>query len=126
MSELTDREMLECEEKWEARKAELRQQYPDIAGEFKVFDAFVITEHGCNPREGEFSVGVSGIINGWVSKGDVDLIYEAVWNDLESLDLPEEGTTGFIAYESGERDDVFWNKFYRIVRAAATIGREGE
>lgn len=111
---------------WKEHEAELRQKYPGIEGEYKVFEVVVMTEHGCDPRKGEFSVHVSGLINGFVSKDDIDLIFEAVWNDLDSLNLPDEGMTEFIAYESGERQDVFWCKYFHIVRAAATIGKEKE
>lgn len=103
------------EEAWESRKAELLAQYPGIAGQYKVFKVYI--ETGRDPLEGDFSAHIAEIINRWVSRDDVDLIYEAIWSDAKLLNLPVDGDTELTVYESGEREDVFWNKFYRIATA---------
>jgi hypothetical protein len=46
---------------------------------------------------------------------DISLIKECIENNLEMIDLPEEGFTVILLKESGEWEDVFWNKYYEII-----------
>jgi hypothetical protein len=101
----------------DVRRAELKVLYPDIAGDHKVFKIFINTESGCAVERDEYSVAVSHIVNGWIEKDDMDLVLECVAEDVTELGLPEEGSTAFIAYESGEREGFAWNRFYRLVAA---------
>ena len=84
------------------------------AGANKVFEILISTECGCNTAEGEYSVSLVRMIDSWLDEDDMGLILECVENEIADLVLPEEGQTAFIVYESGERDDVFWNKYYLL------------
>lgn len=84
------------------------------AGAKKVFEILISTESGCNAAEGEYSVSLVRMIDSWLDEDDMGLILECVENEIADLVLPEEGQTTFIVYESGERDDVFWNKYYLL------------
>ena len=82
---------------------------------------FIRTEHGCDPHEGEYSLVLGSFIGGLdlSSTGGVDdisLIKDCIENNLESLNLPAEGTTEVVLRESGEWEDVFWHKYYEIER----------
>lgn len=107
------------EAQWEARKEELRAEYPDIAGNFKVFGVLVETEIGSDPADGDFSIGIHQIINGVIDEDDLEFISEAVAENASALNLKPEGQTEILAYESGEREDVFWHKYYRVVAIAS-------
>ena len=72
----------------------------------------VITEKGCDRKAGEFTVYITHLLNGWIGEDDHELIRECVWEDIEVC--PEEGGTEFVLEETGEREDVFWHKYYKI------------
>ena len=82
------------------------------------------TESGCNIQEGEYSMSIDNIMgsldisthNIEVGVDDVSLIKDAIENEFDFSKLPDEGMTEIILKESGEWEDVFWNKFYEIER----------
>lgn len=84
------------------------------AGAKKVFEILIGTESGCNTADGEYSVSLVRMIDSWLDEDDMGLILECVENEIADLVLPEEGQTAFIVYESGESEDVFWNKYYLL------------
>lgn len=76
-------------------------------------------EKGCNVEEGEYSLHLSGMtrpldIRDNNGTSDIDLIKDCVVNHLGEYELPTEGAVEFVLKESGEREDVFWNKYYVI------------
>jgi len=81
----------------------------------------IYTANGCKPKEGEYEIRILYVIgslditpNG--GNDDISLIQECIDNDLDFNKLPEEGFTEIILEESGEWEDVFWHKYYKIVR----------
>ena len=81
----------------------------------------IYTSTGCKPEEGEYQIKILGIIgelditpNGGAD--DISLIQECIDNNLDFDKLPEEGFTEIILKESGEWEDVFWHKYYEIIR----------
>jgi len=105
---------------------ELRAKYPDIAGSFNVYEVTIHTELGCKVEEGEYRVFINRVIRGAIGQDDFDKVAEAVAEEIDTLALPAEGATSFVVYESGEREDVFWSKFYRIDRATLAKANDGE
>lgn len=91
-----------------------RATLPGIAGSKKVFQVFITTERGCDIEEGEYGVTIINMFDSFIESGDFELIEEAVAEVIGDLTLPEEGQTPFIVYEAGEREDVFWNKYYLV------------
>lgn len=111
-------------EDWEAQCEQLRAQYPGIDGEFKVFDVMITTELDCKLEEGEYGVDICELVNGYVGEHDFGRIEDAVSEVIDTLNLPGEGQTIIRVYESGEREDVFWNSYWRV--AAPTPPTTGE
>ena len=105
----------EITEDWEAQREQLRAQYPGIDGEFKVFDVVITTELDCKLDEGEYGIDICELVNGCVGEHDFGRIKEAVSEVIDTLNLPDEGQTVVRVYESGEREDVFWNSYWRVV-----------
>ncbi|AZD86533.1 hypothetical protein C4K14_3709 [Pseudomonas chlororaphis subsp. aureofaciens] len=91
------------------------------AGAQKVFEITIETECGCDIEEGEYTVRVTHLLGNWLGEDDFSLIEEAVAEVIADLNLPEEGHTTFIAFESGERQDVFWTKWFEIVNVASVL-----
>lgn len=91
-----------------------RATLPGIAGYKKVFQVFITTECGCDIEEGEYGVTIINMLDSFLESGDFELIEEAIAEVISDLPLPEEGQTQFIVYEAGEREDVFWNKYYLV------------
>ncbi|KAA5842273.1 hypothetical protein F2A37_16530 [Pseudomonas chlororaphis] len=91
------------------------------AGAQKVFEITIETECGCDIEEGEYTVRVTHLLGNWLGEDDFSLIEEAVAEVIADLNLPEEGHTTFIAFESGERQDVFWTKWFEIVTVASVL-----
>lgn len=91
------------------------------AGAQKVFEITIETECGCDIKEGEYTVRVTHLLGNWLGDDDFSLIEEAVAEVIADLNLPEEGHTTFIAFESGERQDVFWTKWFEIVNVASVL-----
>ena len=82
---------------------------------------FIHIEHGCDPHEGEYSLVLGSFIGNLdlSSTGgadDISLIKDCVEENLESINLPAEGTAEVVLRESGEWEDVFWHKYYEIDR----------
>ena len=81
----------------------------------------IITESGCDPKQGEYTLLITGFLGmldisenmGGVD--DISLIQECIINEFDLDTLPEEGTTEIILEETGEREDVFWHKYYKII-----------
>jgi hypothetical protein len=96
------------------------------AGSNRVFEITIETEAGCDIDEGEYGVRVTNLLGSWLDSGDQGLIEDAVAEVVGDLALPEEGHTTFIAYESGERDDVFWNKYFLIAAMDAVTAKEAQ
>ncbi|UST60752.1 hypothetical protein [Pseudomonas moraviensis] len=91
------------------------------AGAEKVFEITIETECGCDITEGEYTVRVTHLLGNWLGDDDFSLIEEAVAEVIGELKLPEEGHTTFIAYESGERQDVFWTKWFEIATVESVL-----
>lgn len=91
------------------------------AGAEKVFEITIETECGCDIAEGEYTVRVTHLLGNWLGEDDFGLIKEAVAEVIADLTLPEEGHTTFIAYESGERQDVFWTKWFEIATVESAL-----
>ncbi|WDG45679.1 hypothetical protein [Pseudomonas chlororaphis] len=91
------------------------------AGAQKVFEITIETECGCDIEEGEYTVRITHLLGNWLGEDDFSLIEEAVAEVIADLNLPEEGHTTFIAFESGERQDVFWTKWFEIVTVASVL-----
>ena len=79
-----------------------------------IFKVNIITELDCDIDEGEYSIHIVDIIEGWVSEDDFNLIKECIEENIETIKLPKEGLTEIILKETGEREDVFWLKYYEI------------
>lgn len=89
------------------------------------------TEMGCDPEEGEYSMFISGLIGALDLSApgnpyDIQLIKEAIEDDLDFDKLPTEGSTEVILKESGEWEDVFWNKYYVIESVTVYVCWEPE
>ena len=102
-------------------------------GDQKVFEITIETECGCDIEEGEYTVRITHLLGNWLGSDDFGLIEEAVAEIIADLNLPEEGHTAFIAYESGECQDVFWTKWFEIATVSsvlplpdAAMGKGGE
>lgn len=102
-------------------------------GDQKVFEITIETERGCDIKEGEYTVRITHLLGNWLGSDDFGLIEEAVAEIIADLNLPEEGYTTFIAYESGECQDVFWTKWFEIATVSsvlplpdAAMGKGGE
>lgn len=91
-----------------------RKTLPGINGYQKVFQVFITTECGCDIEEGEYGVTIINMFDSWLESGDFELVQDAIAEVIGDLPLPEEGQTSFIVYEAGEREDVFWNKYYLV------------
>ena len=82
---------------------------------------FLTTESGCDVSHGEYMLEIASVIGslnityiGGVD--DVSLIKNCIENNLDFTLLTEECTAEIILRESGEWEDVFWNKYYEIER----------
>jgi hypothetical protein len=89
--------------------------------EINTVQVVISTESGCNASEGEYSIYICSFIGaldltpiGGVD--DISLIKECIENDLDFDILPKEGSTSVTLEESGEWEDVFWHKYYKITR----------
>ena len=84
----------------------------------------LITELGCDAIQGEYTlllVGFLGTIDMTDTEtgtDDICLIRDCIENELDFSKLPEEGVTELILEETGEWEDVFWHKYYKIARFA--------
>lgn len=96
------------------------------AGSHRVFEIAIETEAGCDISKDEYGVRITNLLGSWLDSDDQRLIEEAVAEVIDDLVLPEEGHTMFIAYESGERDDVFWNKYFLIAAMDAVTAKESQ
>ncbi|BCQ68186.1 hypothetical protein PEQA60_21760 [Pseudomonas sp. Eqa60] len=90
-------------------------------GDQKVFEITIETECGCDIEEGEYTVRITHLLGNWLGSDDFGLIEEAVAEIIADLNLPEEGHTAFIAYESGECQDVFWTKWFEIATVSSVL-----
>lgn len=78
----------------------------------------VFVEDGCNPEEEEYSLEITGLIGtinitGVGGECDIDLIKECFEEDCKEH-VKECGIYYFDLIESGEQQDVFFNKFYEL------------
>ncbi len=76
-------------------------------------------EDGCKPEEGEYSLIITnflGYLDLTCDNGgdDITLIKECIEN--EDLEYPKNGELHLVLKESGEWEDVFWNKYYIVDR----------
>ena len=79
-----------------------------------IIKAVVWLEDGCCWDEGEFSVHVTEIVQGFIDEDDYDLIRECAWENIkpEKLEYSNEFAYMFTFIESGEVEDVGWLKYY--------------
>lgn len=97
----------------------------DRRGDKKVFEITIETECGCDVEEGEYTVRITHLLGNWLGSDDFGLIADAVAEVVADLGLPEEGYTTFIAYESGEQQDVYWTKWFAIATVASVLAEPG-
>ena len=76
-------------------------------------------EEGCDPEEGEYSLDITSFlgrldINAVGGVDDITLIKECIEN--ASFEYPKNGELHIVLKESGEWEDVFWNKYYIVDR----------
>jgi len=86
-----------------------------------IVEVIIFTESGCNPKEGEYNMTLDSFIGSLdlSSHGGVDdisLIKEGIEEGVDFDSLPEEGATQIILAEDGEWEDVFWHKWYTVIR----------
>lgn len=85
-----------------------------------IIPVWITTESGCDPEQGEYSLYISNFIgslniNAPGGVDDISLVIQAI-QEMDFSKLPSEGNTQVILEESGEWEDVFWNKYYVIKR----------
>ncbi len=97
----------------------------DRRGDQKVFEITIETECGCDVEEGEYTVRITHLLGNWLGSDDFGMIGDAVAEVVTDLGLPDEGHTTFIAYESGELQDVFWTKWFEIATVASVLAEPG-
>lgn len=81
----------------------------------------IYTEEGCSPEEGEYGLSLCSFIGALDLSApggtdDIQLVKDAVENEIDFKLLPIEGETEVILRESGEWEDVFWHKYYEVKR----------
>jgi len=86
----------------------------DFDPDKNIVRALIQTTRGATITDGEYGVFISQIV-GLLGEGDFELVKEAISDCIDDLDLPIEGWTEVTLIETGEREDVFWNKYYQIV-----------
>lgn len=77
------------------------------------------TESGCKIEEGEYRielVAINGALDITAPGGtdDITLIKECIEENIEKMNLPEDGYVDVLLKETGEREDVFWNRYYEV------------
>lgn len=75
----------------------------------------IITNSGCSVAEGDYGLGIVGIFGGINTNTDIELIKKCVEDNIESMDLPEEGSTVFILEETAERVGLFRHRWFEII-----------
>lgn len=77
------------------------------------------TESGCDAAKGEYAMRITGVLGhldlqavGGVD--DVSLVRDCIENNFDLGEMPAEGVAILVLRETGEREDVFWNKYYVI------------
>lgn len=85
-----------------------------------IVNVTMFLESGCDPSDGEYGLNITQFIGaldisaaGGVD--DITLIKDAIENNIDFSALPKEGFVEIRLKESGEREDVFWHKYYVIV-----------
>lgn len=78
-------------------------------------------EDGCNAMEGEYSLYITSflgslVINQIGGVDDISLIKECIENEIDFEKIPNCSETIVVIEESGEWEDVFWNKYYKVIR----------
>jgi len=74
-------------------------------------------ESGCDPSKGEYTLflqGFCGSIKLDDRHSDIELAKDCIANDFPFSALPDECFVDIDLIEDGEREDVFYNKYYRI------------
>jgi hypothetical protein len=79
-----------------------------------IYEVAILTESGCSIAEGEYSIFITKITVGDIGADDFNLVEECIGDCIAELDLPNEGFTAFTLIETGEREDVFWHKYYEL------------
>jgi hypothetical protein len=74
--------------------------------------AQIVVEKDSDPTQ-SFSYTLIGIIGG-LSEEDHEAIEEAIYSAMDGHGWPEEGIVFVDLKEAGERQDVFWVKFYIV------------
>lgn len=82
----------------------------------------IITESGCNPREGEYEMLLTQIIGGLdiltqTGGGDISLIRECVAEYVSENDMPADAIIGLVMKEKREREDVIVSRWYEVESA---------
>lgn len=91
----------------------------------KTVEVLLWLDAGCSKEEGEYSTHLKsfseplemGYMHG---QDDISLIMECIENDIDDIDLPYETLVCVTLTESGEREDVFWHKYYVISNVYCT------
>lgn len=77
-----------------------------------IYRVTVFTESGCDVDKGEYSINIITIIQGEIAKEDFGLVEDCMAEVVG--DMPEEAVMEFTVTETGEREDVFWHKWYEV------------
>lgn len=77
------------------------------------------TESGCDWRKDEYGMRITGVLGSLELQSpggsdDVSLIRDCIENNFDFEQMPAEGIATVVLRETGEREDVFWNKYYVI------------
>ena len=80
----------------------------------------MFVESGCDASDGEYSLSINNFagaldISSIGGVDDITLIKDAIENNIDFDSLPDEGFVEICLQETGEREDVFWHKFYIIL-----------
>jgi len=85
----------------------------------KKVEVLLWLEKGCSKEDGEYSIHLKSFSEpldldqpGGVD--DISLIMDCIANSIDEIELLEETLTCVSLDESGEQEDVFWNKYYVV------------
>ena len=82
-------------------------------GNGAVIHAQVYLDGGCTIEAGEYSIRFTGF-SCPVEIEDFDLVRKCIADRIEDFGLKPETYANVTLREDGEREDVFWNKYYLV------------
>ncbi|MDC9599011.1 hypothetical protein [Xenorhabdus anantnagensis] len=92
--------------------SEIKMPYLD--GGRQIIAATVWAELDCDPRGGEFSVYIRPLNGSVIDSDTYELVHQEIYESIcnGSLKIHPDTDYRIICYESGERCDVFWDKYF--------------